>query len=273
MLCPNCQSPIQPNDKFCGECAHPLKPVTPQVETYTAKTDTTQHFNETHPTEEKPQFDFSKSSKEIALEGRHFFKDALKHHDEIINQPKSYSFGLLGTLFGAGLIIVFIATMLLLPNQIEYLSISQSEIAFKVTLAVLAFLVISIVLTYGIIRLIVKEPINFQKFLSNYILLNTISIMLFAIAWILTLMDLRIVPSILTVLGLFSLLIASVYLITKAAENYSIRIGSFYGVVLYFVAQIICLVIFLRYLYETAVMQINRAANGLLDSFNFFNNF
>lgn len=322
MKCTACGFPIEPGDRFCGECGHPVEQpnekvvytppvqeekndeVIPQSEPVINKrepiinqqdviteephitkvdepkeksfteTEKVENSGATHMKSEPVRKEYPKieidteklanQSQQVAKESYGFVSSALKEHDNILSGEKKFSMGLLLGLIGAGILLIFIGTFINLPDVIEMSGQSKSTIAFKFAFGVLLLLAISIGATFGAIVLTVASKVDFHKFLSDYVLLNTVSIALIVVGFLLTWIDLRIAPSFLFILGITSIFISSVYLIARYAAHRPSRIASFYGVILY------CVVVLIAYyfVFDFAIRDIQNAVMSTLQNFN-----
>lgn len=320
MKCTACGFSIEPEDRFCGECGHPVEQpnekvvytppvqeekndeVIPQSEPVINKRESIinqqdviteephitkvdepkeKSFTETEKVEnsgaahmksepvrkEYPKIEIdteklANQSQQVAKESYGFVNSALKEHDSILDSDKKFSYGLILGLIGAGIFLIFLGTLINLPDATEMIGQSKSSIAFKFAFGVLLLLAISIGITYGAIVMTVTSKVDFHKFLSDYVLLNTVSIALIVAGFIITWIDLRIAPMFLFILGITSIFISSVYLIARYAVHRPSRMASFYGVLVYIIVLIIAYYI----VFDSMLKDALGAIDGMLGS-------
>lgn len=320
MKCTACGFPIEPGDRFCGECGHPVEQpkeqvvytppvqeekndeVIPQSEPVINKrepiinqqdvvteepqvtkvdepkekpvteTEKVENSGATHMKSEPVRKEYPKieidteklanQSQQVAKESYGFVSSALKEHDSILDSDKKFSYGLILGLIGVGIFLIFLGTLINLPDATEMIRQSKSSIAFKFAFGVLLLLAISIGITYGAIVMTVTSKVDFHKFLSDYVLLNTVSIALIVAGFIITWIDLRIAPLFLFILGITSIFISSVYLIARYAVHRPSRMASFYGVLVYIIVLIIAYYI----VFDSMLKDALGAIDGMLGS-------
>ena len=81
----------------------------------------------------------------------------------------------------------------------------------------------------------IVESISFKRFLSDYILVNTLSVSILFLGFIVFFFEMYIFSGILIAFSVILLLTSSVYLISKYSVNHTLRFASFYSVMIFFV--------------------------------------
>lgn len=279
MCCPNCGTPVGPDDRFCGECGTDLtksKPVTATAQETEDQPDTshTHASVATHaetPSEIKPEYHpknehahqephtqptnsnqqaafdtdkFNQQANEIKHEGSSFFSKLFKSHDSVVAEDQPFSLKFIGILAAVFLIISLLVITILVPQEVSFLGVSKASAVSNLFFSLILF----IALGYGILaltaRLTIKDSISFVKLLSDFVFMNTFSFILFILGILLLRLEIISIGSFLTLLGIISFYSAAIYIITKYSSFHAIRIPVFFGILLYITLQLIVLMIY-----------------------------
>lgn len=194
--------------------------------------------------------------KEVTSESKGFFKSTFTATDAIIHSAHTFSYKLLVSLIIIGLIITTLLISLLIPSEISVIA-PKSRIVSSLIFNIIVLLVIIVLTTLSITKLIVTQPISFKKVLSDFVLINSISVALFFIAIILFITTALKFGGITLILSILILIISGIYLITKYSSNQQTKFSSFYGVILY----LIVMFIFAKILGEMAISNVMEMLN------------
>ena len=85
---------------------------------------------------------------------------------------------------------------------------------------------------FGLTRLVVRQPIAFKKVLSDYVLINSVSLAILIISVILILAESYSFGGSIALLSLLLFIASGIYLIAKYSTGNQTRISSFYGVIM-----------------------------------------
>ena len=102
---------------------------------------------------------------------------------------------------------------------------------------IILFLAIIIGATYAMTRLVVRQPITFKKVLSDFVLINSVSVAILVLSIILMLANAYRFGASVTLLSLLLFIISGIYMMAKYSKNNDTRISSFYGVIIYIIIQ------------------------------------
>lgn len=264
MQCPNCGQTYQPGDQYCGSCGKKLndstlqstqsttESVNSEIQSAThSKTVKQEGFNETqrdnayehgefahrymsyeHRYAEGP---FTLKVKTTFNESKSFFKQAFTAHDAVIKGEHSFSHTLLASLVVIGLLILGMLLHIFSASLFDGYFVDTATIILKFVLTILLALVFLLVVTFGVIRLMIVERILFKKVLSDYILINTLSVSVLFLGLVVFFLEFYIFSGILIAFSTILLITSSIYLISKYSVNHTLRIASFYGIMIFFV--------------------------------------
>ncbi|MGX0443502.1 membrane-bound ClpP family serine protease [Staphylococcus epidermidis] len=122
----------------------------------------------------------------------------------------------------------------------------------SIIFGIILFLVVIVGAIFGLTRLVVRQPIAFKKVLSDYVLINSVSLAILIISVILILAESYSFGGSIALLSLLLFVASGIYLIAKYSTGNQTRISSFYGVIIY----IIILFLFIRIFGEAFFHQI-----------------
>lgn len=83
-----------------------------------------------------------------------------------------------------GLILIALLIGAMIPSEVAYIGTSKGSIVISILLGLFSLAVI-IGATYGVTRLVVRQPITFKKVLSDYVLINSVTVAVLLISIIL----------------------------------------------------------------------------------------
>lgn len=161
----------------------------------------------------------------MTQESKGFFKSAFVSPDQMIKNNHTFSLKLIFSLIIAGLLIIALLLGAVIPTEIIYIGTSKGTIILSSLVGIVFFLAILVGATYLITRIVVRQPLSFKKVLSDYVLINSVSVAVMMISIIL-------------------LVVSGVYLIAKYSTTHDTRISSFYGVVIFIIITFIIVSIF-----------------------------
>lgn len=275
MQCPNCGQSYQQGDLFCGECGTKLDQITPSTTTpeslnldshinksvnhstsssvtspnaVSKEQPTVNQYNniESSQTQDAPDYTSyqqrygnprasSQKVKSVVEESKKFFKQVFKRHDTIIESHHSFSYSLLASLVIVGLLILGFFIHFMIEDSFGYIVSGVFTIVLRVILGIAIAIAILFFITYGVIRLTVLQPFQIKKVLSDFILTNTLSVLILLLGFISLFLKLYILSGVLGVFSIILLFTSCIYLIAKYSVNRKLRIPSFYGVIIFFV--------------------------------------
>ncbi len=187
---------------------------------------------------------FSEQAKEVTEESKGFFKSAFVSPDQIIKSQHTFSFKLLFSLLIIGLILIALLIGAMIPSEVAYIGTSKGSIVISILLGIVLFLAVIIGATYGVTRLVVRQPITFKKVLSDYVLINSVTVAVLLISIILFFAHSYRFASTVFILSILLLVVSGVYLIAKYSANHDTRLSSFYGIIIFSVVVFLFISIF-----------------------------
>ncbi|MFF5514326.1 DUF2116 family Zn-ribbon domain-containing protein [Staphylococcus capitis] len=187
---------------------------------------------------------FSEHAKEVTQESKGFFKSAFVSPDQMIKNDHSFSLKLIFSLIIAGLLIIALVLGAVIPTEIIYIGTSKGTIILSSLIGIVFFLAILVGATYLITRIVVRQPISFKKVLSDYVLINSVSIAIMLISIVLYILHSYRFASFVFILSIILLIVSGVYLIAKYSATHETRISSFYGVIIFIFITFIFVSIF-----------------------------
>ena len=125
----------------------------------------------------------------------------------------------------------------IIPVEISYIGTSKSSVIISIIVGIILFLAIIIGATYAMTRLVVRQPITFKKVLSDFVLINSVSVAILVLSIILMLANAYRFGASVTLLSLLLFIISGIYMMAKYSKNNDTRISSFYGVIIYIIIQ------------------------------------
>ena len=134
-----------------------------------------------------------------------------------------------------------------------------------VMLGVILFLAVIVGATYGISRLVVRQPITFKKVLSDFVLINSVSVAVLLIALILMFANSFSFGGALFMLSILLIVVSGVYMIAKYSANHHTRFSSFYGVIIYIIVFFLFVTIFGESLFNQIFGNLISEFNNLFD--------
>ena len=237
------------------------------------------HNNASHTYHNQPQYDqsysnhqqpqqtsqFSDHAKEVTEESKGFFKSAFASPDQVLKSQQAFSFKLLFSLIIVGLLVVALLLAIVIPSSVGMFETPKSQIIFSVMLGVILFLAVIVGATYGISRLVVRKPITFKKVLSDFVLINSVSVAVLLIALILMFANSFSFGGALFILSILLIVVSGVYMIAKYSANHHTRFSSFYGVIIYIIVFFLFVTIFGESLFNQIFGNLISEFNNLFD--------
>ncbi|WP_180548936.1 zinc ribbon domain-containing protein [Staphylococcus haemolyticus] len=264
MQCPNCGQTYRQGDQYCGSCGNKLNGSLSQstqstTESFNSEIQSTSHSTavkqeqingeQNHSEYDRGEFThrymsyehryaegpFTIKVKSTFNESKQFFKQAFTSHDAVMKGNKLFSMTLLSSLVIIGLLILGMFLHLLSARLFDGYFVDTATIILKFVLTTMLALAFLFIVTFAVIRLMIVESISFKKVLSDYILVNTLSVSMLFLGFIVFFLELYIFSGILIAFSVILLLTSSVYLISKYSVNHTLRFASFYSVMIFFV--------------------------------------
>lgn len=198
------------------------------------------------------QSQISQQAKQVTNESKGFFKSAFTAPDKIIQTNQVFSFKLLLSLLIIGFIVLAILLASVIPVEVGIFGTTRCSLVTSIIFGIILFLVVIVGAIFGLTRLVVRQPITFKKVLSDYVLINSVSLAVLIISVILILAESYSFGGSIALLSLLLFIASGIYLIAKYSTGNQTRISSFYGVIIY----IIILFLFIRIFGEAFFHQI-----------------
>ncbi|MCH4476640.1 zinc-ribbon domain-containing protein [Staphylococcus haemolyticus] len=208
---------------------------------------------------------FSDHAKEVTEESKGFFKSAFASPDQVLKSQQAFSFKLLFSLIIVGLLVVALLLAIVIPSSVGMFETPKSQIIFSVVLGIILFLAVIVGATYGITHLVVRQPITFKKVLSDFVLINSVSVAVLLIALILMFANSFSFGGALFILSILLIVVSGVYMIAKYSANHHTRFSSFYGVIIYIIVFFLFVIIFGESLFNQIFGNLISEFNNLFD--------
>ncbi|WP_085060091.1 zinc-ribbon domain-containing protein [Staphylococcus haemolyticus] len=226
-----------------------------------------QQYNQPYSNHQQPQqtSQFSDHAKEVTEESKGFFKSAFASPDQVLKSQQAFSFKLLFSLIIVGLLVVALLLAIVIPSSVGMFETPKSQIIFSVVLGIILFLAVIVGATYGITRLVVRQPITFKKVLSDFVLINSVSVAVLLIALILMFANSFSFGGALFILSILLIVVSGVYMIAKYSANHHTRFSSFYGVIIYIIVFFLFVTIFGESLFNQIFGNLISEFNNLFD--------
>lgn len=226
-----------------------------------------QQYNQSYSNHQQPQqtSQFSDHAKEVTEESKGFFKSAFASPDQVLKSQQAFSFKLLFSLIIVGLLVVALLLAIVIPSSVGMFETPKSQIIFSVVLGIILFLAVIVGATYGITRLVVRQPITFKKVLSDFVLINSVSVAVLLIALILMFANSFSFGGALFILSILLIVVSGVYMIAKYSANHHTRFSSFYGVIIYIIVFFLFVTIFGESLFNQIFGNLISEFNNLFD--------
>ena len=226
-----------------------------------------QQYNQSYSNHQQPQqtSQFSDHAKEVTEESKGFFRSAFASPDQVLKSQQAFSFKLLFSLIIVGLLVVALLLAIVIPSSVGMFETPKSQIIFSVMLGVILFLAVIVGATYGISRLVVRQPITFKKVLSDFVLINSVSVAVLLIALILMFANSFSFGGALFMLSILLIVVSGVYMIAKYSANHHTRFSSFYGVIIYIIVFFLFVTIFGESLFNQIFGNLISEFNNLFD--------
>lgn len=213
MICPNCKNHVNTEDVYCGQCG--------------TRIDGTSNTRVTLAAIQESK---------LAGEGRGFFKNVFLSHDEEILSKHKYSYLLTISLISITLIII---SLLILKITSEFPDGYIPFWSLIKKIVILTFMIIggTTGLIYALMNLFSKAKISFQKVLSDYILLNTFSMISIVLAILFAVMETYKISGFFIFLFYLVFLVSPLYILTKYLTQHKTSIASYYIILAFIVCQ------------------------------------
>ncbi|MEB2656478.1 zinc-ribbon domain-containing protein [Staphylococcus haemolyticus] len=224
-------------------------------------------YDQSYSNHQQPQqtSQFSDHAKEVTEESKGFFKSAFASPDQVLKSQQAFSFKLLFSLIIVGLLVVALLLAIVIPSSVGMFETPKSQIIFSVVLGIILFLAVIVGATYGITHLVVRQPITFKKVLSDFVLINSVSVAVLLIALILMFANSFSFGGALFILSILLIVVSGVYMIAKYSANHHTRFSSFYGVIIYIIVFFLFVIIFGESLFNQIFGNLISEFNNLFD--------
>lgn len=187
-------------------------------------------------------------AQEIKKEGAIFFKKLFRSQDYTIAERQPFSMKLILTITVLCALVSLLVDMLffhhLLTSLEKLVNASldtdiDKKLAMNVWFKLIFYVAISFGITYGIARLVVKDNLSVHKVYSDFIFINTISTIIYALGVFLTTLDMYKIGFFAIIIATFVFMNSTIFLITKYGAFYNLRIPSFYGVIIFVIVELL----------------------------------
>lgn len=225
----------------------------PQV-TQQQTTHQAQHTQQTHqvpPTQQTHQAppiinkeQVNEQSKALVNEGKGFFRQAFRAHDEEVTSNHHFTPALSAILVLAGLIIVGILLAIAIPDEVGYYGTSKGDIITKLLFSSFLLLAFLFLATFLLSKFLINNGLTFAKALSDFVLINVYSIIFIALGLLLYVVDSYKIASALTFIGVLLLIFSGIYLISKYSARIASKIPTYLIITIYAIITLIALIIF-----------------------------
>ncbi|MBO1198433.1 zinc-ribbon domain-containing protein [Staphylococcus simiae] len=189
--------------------------------------------------------------KDVAQESKGFFSGAFISPDHLINNRKVFSYKLLASLIVIGFIVMAIALAIFSRTILSGLlsGFISGTLIMRILLIAFAFIAVNIGATYVISKLMVRGRLTFQQVLSDYVLINSITIAIFIIGVFAFIIGTYTFASAIMLITILLFIISGMYLVAKYSGRDQVKFSSFYAIVIY----LIIIFVFVRVLGESLV--------------------
>ncbi|MGX5791535.1 zinc-ribbon domain-containing protein [Staphylococcus equorum] len=256
MHCPNCGEPVTKTDLFCGECGAKL---TFQDQSSTDNPTTNQHTSQSDVSknQESSQTSYqpkqprqsnknnTKHSDDIFNEAKLFFSNSFSRIDDEVISKHQFTFKTLFSLIIAGFIVTLILLSLVIPAEVAFFATSKANIVFNITF----YILIAISIIFGISLLLIKLlniKISVHKALSDFVLVNTFSVIAFLLGLLLLAINVPSFGSMLVLISMLFTLVSPIYLTTKHSHKHQLRMPVVYAILIYILILGVILRIFIE---------------------------
>lgn len=272
MKCPNCGQNYQQEDQCCIHCGYQLTRQNDHTTTSTTASTMkeTQHYStktngkNTGSRRDKENFkqdttsnrtkrklstlgendahfeeimkdktaSFEHKMKDLKDESKQFFNHVFKLSDQ---NDVIYSYRLLVTLMCAGL---FLSTLLVIILSSDIFLLFPESSPFKaifyMIVIILGSLALSVSILYCIVKYTLTTAIEFHKVFSDYIVINTFSVLALLMGLVLGILSIFKLALIIILLAFVLLyMISPTYILVKYSGVYPTKIASIYGIIIY----------------------------------------
>ncbi|MDN6611778.1 MAG: zinc ribbon domain-containing protein [Staphylococcus equorum] len=259
MHCPNCGESVTKKDLFCGECGTKLtlqdqsSTDNPTTNQHTSKSDASQNHEPSHTSHQPKQpsqsnKNITKHSDDIFNEAKLFFSSSFSRTDEAVISKHQFTFKTLFSLIIAGFIITLILLSLVIPAEVAFFATSKANIVFNITFYILIAISIIFAITLLLIKLL-NIKISVHKALSDFVLINTFSVIAFLLGLLFLAINVPSFGSMLVLISMLFTLVSPIYLTTKHSHMHQLRMPVIYAILIY----ILILGVLLRILIEGTV--------------------
>lgn len=279
MKCPNCGQNYQQEDQCCGHCGYKLTRQNDHTTTSTTAStikETQQHSTKTNDDNVKSRRDnenfkqgttshqtkrklstlgendahfeevmkdktasFEHKMKDLTDESKQFFNHVFKSSDQ---SDVIYSYRLLVTLICAGLLLSTLLIIILASDIfLLFPESSPFKAIFYMLMIILGSLALSVTILYCIVKYTLTTTIEFHKVFSDYVVINTFSVLTLLIGLVLAILSIFKLALIIMLLAFVLLYIISpTYMLVKYSGIYPTKFASIYGIIIYqFVLMVI----------------------------------
>ena len=170
--------------------------------------------------------------KDLKDESKQFFNHVFKLSDQ---NDVIYSYRLLVTLMCAGL---FLSTLLVIILSSDIFLLFPESSPFKaifyMIVIILGSLALSVSILYCIVKYTLTTAIEFHKVFSDYIVINTFSVLALLMGLVLGILSIFKLALIIILLAFVLLyMISPTYILVKYSGVYPTKIASIYGIIIY----------------------------------------
>ena len=259
------EHPQSSQDAFTHQRSQTQSTSTYQHNSHDSSTNQPNHQQQTQ--QNHQQFDqFSHQAKEVTQESKGFFKSAFVAPDQMIKSNHAFSFKLLLSLLIAGFLVVAILLAIMISGDAADVIGGKGSIILSMITGMILFLAVGVGATFAITRLVVKQPLSFRKVLSDYVLINSVSVALLFISFLLFIANSYVFSGSIFILSTLLFLVSGIYMIAKYSANSDTRFSSFYGVIIYMIIIFLFISIFGESFLHQMINQFTQNIGNLFDS-------
>lgn len=197
-----------------------------------------QNYQQQHNGQQQQPSQLANHAKDVAQESKGFFSGAFISPDHLINNRKVFSYKLLASLLAIGFVVFTLLMAIFIPSEINWLT-SKSALVLRLLLTAFAFIAVNILATFGMSKMIIKGRLTFQQVLSDYVLINSVSLALLLSGLLGLAIGTYSFAAFMLMLSLLLFIISGIYLIAKYSGRDQVKFSSYYAIILYLIITFI----------------------------------
>lgn len=242
MQCPNCNTQIFENDRFCGECGTEVSAVT-MKQTATQNQSDAIEADSDHPKATQKSNSNTNTYFTTVLS---FIKNTFIRPGTMIASDKAYAPSVTAGTVGMATLIVSLLFFIFSRSVAG----PYTEIPFSVLINIVFSMAVIIAIYYGVTMLmnvlLLRNTKHWQQILHDFSVSTTIVLGLFIIAIAFSAITLVEIGILFWIVGIFLFITAPIYIFLKYAQNNNVKFDSYYSLIIYFVINAIIYYILVR---------------------------